>query len=117
MVFTGPQRRQLQEALLEAFPSITDLAQMVAFELNENLAAIASGSNLSSVVFELVVWADARGTVKALIQAALSANPDNEQLRALAAQMGISVTPEPHALASAQALQPIFRVPYPRNPL
>ena len=46
LTLDGPTRRTLHNALIAAYPSQADLAQLVAFTLNENLAAIAGGENL-----------------------------------------------------------------------
>ncbi|MCB0092943.1 MAG: hypothetical protein KDE54_33875, partial [Caldilineaceae bacterium] len=82
MKLSGTQYKQLQEALLAAFPTQSDLEQMVSFELGENLNVIAGGRNLSAVVFNLIGWAEARGRTQELISGALSANPGNLALKA-----------------------------------
>jgi hypothetical protein len=91
------QRKQLQQALLSAFPDPSELAQMVSFGLGRNLKEIALGDNLQAIVFGLITWAEAHAQVAPLIAAALEANPDNPDLRQLAA--GIST--------SAAALAPV----------
>ena len=60
MSLTGGQFKQLHDALLDAFDRST-LDQMVRFELNENLGAIAGGGNLSDIAFNLIQWAERRG--------------------------------------------------------
>jgi hypothetical protein len=81
---TGPQRRQLFDALLSAFPTATDLERMVTFGLNENLARITTGSSLRDMVFSLMTWAEAQGRIEELVREALAANPGNAALRAFA---------------------------------
>ncbi|MDJ0698129.1 effector-associated domain EAD1-containing protein [Mastigocoleus sp. MO_188.B34] len=54
MSLSGQQRKQLQEALIDAFPDKASLEQMLSFELEKNLDVIASEGNLSQKVFELM---------------------------------------------------------------
>src|SRR5207253_6374689 len=78
---SGAQRRDLLNALVSAFPSISDLRQMVSFELGQNLEQIAGLRDLNSTVFDLLTWAEARGQMAALIQGAVNANPGNPESR------------------------------------
>jgi tetratricopeptide (TPR) repeat protein len=91
MVLQRLQRKQLQEALLDAFPDRAKLGEMVYLELDKNLETIAADSNLRNTIFELIRWAEAYGYTQELIKAALRANPDNPQLRTFAAQLQISL--------------------------
>ena len=90
MKLSGTQYKQLQEALLAAFPTQSDLEQMVSFELGENLNVIAGGRNLSAVVFNLIGWAEARGRTQELVSGALRANSGNPALKAIAEHSGIA---------------------------
>ncbi len=85
MKLTGKQYKQLQQALLDAFPTKADLQQMVTFELGENLAVIAGGGDLSEITFNLIRWAQAQGTLEDLIQGAIRSNPKNPALQQVAA--------------------------------
>ncbi|TMC24548.1 MAG: hypothetical protein E6J34_00335, partial [Chloroflexi bacterium] len=85
----GPQLRQLDEALLSAFPTRDSLERMVQYRLNENLSAIAGNGNLHDTVFRLTQRAKARGRLKELILAAREENPRNPQLRNVALQLGV----------------------------
>ena len=76
MKLTGKQLKQLHDALLGAF-SLADLQQMVKFELDENLDAIAGGGNLSQTVFNLIQWAERRGRMENLVQGAVNQNENN----------------------------------------
>jgi hypothetical protein len=87
---SGSQYRQLQNALLAAFPTLGGLAQMVLFGLGQNLAAIAGNSNLQDTVFSLIQWAQAQGRLTELVVGALDANPTNPELVAFAAQFGLT---------------------------
>ena len=84
---TGRQYGALQKALIAAFTE-ESLTQMVKLELDENLAAIAGGSNLGAKVFALIDWAERTGRLSRLIQGALSANPDSPELNAFVASLG-----------------------------
>ncbi|MBW7884268.1 MAG: CHAT domain-containing protein, partial [Caldilineaceae bacterium] len=66
---TGTQFGQLHKALLSAFKGAT-LRMMVRTGLDEDLDAIAGGSDQSAVVFNLIDWAQRTGRLSALIQAA-----------------------------------------------
>jgi nucleoside phosphorylase len=83
------QREQLHKALLSAFPSRSDLQQMVDFGLDTNLDTIVSYSNLAHSVFELINWADAHDKIGELIRASYKANNGNARLRAFISQPGI----------------------------
>ena len=87
MQLTGPEHRQLRDALISAYPSRSTLAQMVSFELNENLNTIVGDGGLSDVVFNLINWAESRGRLEELVTKARKANPGNPQLRAFAERM------------------------------
>lgn len=84
---SGPQYKQLQDVLLDAFPTPAALAQMVRTGLDENLHAIVGGASLSVMVFELIQWVEARGRRKDLLVAALQAIPGNEALVRVAGEM------------------------------
>jgi hypothetical protein len=81
------QREQLHRALLSAFPSRSELKQMVDFGLDQNLDQITSAGNLDQTVFELIKWAETRSQERALILAAYRANPGNGQLQTFVSQM------------------------------
>ena len=84
MGLSGSQRQQLQEALIDAFPDKASLERMLSFELNKNLDAIASGTSLSYVVFQLIKKAEAENWVEDLINGARRANPGNQKLKDVA---------------------------------
>ena len=77
MSLSGAQFQQLQDALLSAFPSDALLKQMVLFQLDENLDAIAGGGNATEKVFNLISWAVAQGRIEELINGAALANTGN----------------------------------------
>src|SRR5689334_21765490 len=84
MPLSGSQFKQLQEALLSAFPTQSELAQMVQFGLNQNLDAIAGTGRLADVVFQLIRWAEAQSRTVELVTIARDVNPGNLALRAFA---------------------------------
>jgi uncharacterized protein YegL len=53
---------------------------MINFELNEYLAHITTASGLDAIVYELLVWAQAKDKLGTLLEAAIAANPSNTQL-------------------------------------
>jgi tetratricopeptide (TPR) repeat protein len=82
MKLTGSQIEELQKALLDAYPTPNALAQMVRVRLDENLNAIASGDDLSQMVFKLITWAETNGRLVDLVNGAHAANPGNPELGA-----------------------------------
>ena len=87
MRLSSSQYQQLHSALLSAFPSHSSLAQMLRFGMDQSLAEIASGGNLSNAVFSLIEWATAQGRIAELIVSARAANARNPELRVIAAQL------------------------------
>ena len=85
MALRGAQILQFQEALLSAYDG-AGLAQMVRIRLDEDLAVVAGGGNLSEVVFNLILWADRTGRTEELVVGASASNPQNALLKAFATQ-------------------------------
>ena len=92
---SGKQIRELQKALLDAFPARDDLRMMVRVELNENLDAIAGGDTLRAVAFSLIEWAQRTGRTEELIAGAQRGNPGNAALRAAAAALDLAPVDPP----------------------
>ncbi|BAZ22894.1 hypothetical protein NIES4073_37820 [Kalymmatonema gypsitolerans NIES-4073] len=84
MGLSGPQRRELQEALIDAFPDTASLERMLAYELDKNLRAIAGEGSLQDIVFKLIQTANAQGWVEDLVRAAQKENPRNSKLNPIA---------------------------------
>ena len=84
MAMTKDRQQALQQALLSAFATAAELEQMLYFGMDVRLAQIATG-NLSEQVFAVIKYADTRGQLERLLQAAVKANPDNPELRAFVA--------------------------------
>ena len=84
MTLTGPQHRQLQQALDSAFDE-TGLRQLVRQEMDADLYSVAGGKNKTEIVLNLIDWADRQNRVAELMQGAVRQNPGNLQLRAASA--------------------------------
>ncbi|MBO3459908.1 caspase family protein [Aetokthonos hydrillicola Thurmond2011] len=87
MGLSGQQRKKLQEALINAFPNMASLEQMLSFELNRNLRAIAPEGSLQQIVFVLIQAADSQGWTEDLIRAACTSNPGNRLLKTTAQEL------------------------------
>jgi GTPase SAR1 family protein/MFS family permease len=83
MGLSRQQRKQLQEALIDAFPTKASLEQMMLFELDKNLEVIAVEGNLQKIVFKIIQTAEAEAWVEKLIGAAHRENPGNPKLQAI----------------------------------
>jgi hypothetical protein len=94
---SGEDLQDLHGALLEAFPTLDSLAQLLTFRLGANLQAIAGASNLSDATFKVITWAEATGRTRALITGARDENPGNERLSATAARL-LTVLDTPHVM-------------------
>jgi effector-associated domain 1 (EAD1)-containing protein/trypsin-like peptidase len=90
MEINNQQWRALRGALVEAFPTRADLAEMVLFQLNENLDAITGEGPLNHVVLELIRWARARGWLAILVLGARRERPDNARLLQVAQELGLA---------------------------
>ncbi|MCC6456082.1 MAG: trypsin-like peptidase domain-containing protein [Caldilineaceae bacterium] len=87
MKLPGKLFRQLQDALVSAFPTRQALAPVVRTELDENLDAIAGADTYIEVVFNLIVWAEARDAVETLVTKARAANQTNAELKRFESQL------------------------------
>ncbi|NJO65545.1 MAG: CHAT domain-containing protein [Richelia sp. RM2_1_2] len=87
MSLSGQKRKELQEALIDAFPNTASLEQMLAFELDKNLRAIAGEGSLQDIVFTLIQTANAQGWAFDLVRAAYNSNPGNLRLRAITEEL------------------------------
>ena len=83
MGLSGQQRKQLQVALIGAFPNTASLEQMLVFGLDKNLRAIVGEGSLQDIVFQLIQTAEAQGWLVKLVRAARQENPGNSELEAI----------------------------------
>jgi Effector-associated domain 1 len=81
------QRKQLQDALIAAFPSKSSIEQMLSHQLDENLDASAGGGNLEEIVFNLIKTIESQGWIEKLVRAACNENPGNSKLKAIAERL------------------------------
>jgi hypothetical protein len=105
----GFHKKQLQDALIDAFRRKSSLRQMVLYSLDENLDAIADGDNLSDIVFELIEWADSCGRLLELTKGACDSNPGNSQLKEIASQLLSVEEPQKEDGHIADVVHDIFR--------
>ncbi|MBE9209704.1 CHAT domain-containing protein [Nostoc sp. LEGE 06077] len=100
MSLSGQQRKELQLALIDAFPTLASLEQMLAFELDKNLRVIAGEGSLQDIVFKLIQTANSQGWVEDLVRAACDSNPGNPPLRAIAERILPNPDPETSSVSS-----------------
>ena len=86
-MFSGHQLKQLQLALIGAFPSKSSLEQLLCFELERSLNEITKDSDLQEIVFNLIQTAKAQGWLLDLVRAASKKNPGNSELAAIALEL------------------------------
>jgi HEAT repeat protein len=84
MALSGTSEKRLHHAILSGF-SRSDLERLVWFELNERLENITRPGPLNDVVFDLIHWAEKNGRTEELLRAIQRAQPDNEEMQAIAA--------------------------------
>ncbi len=73
---------ELKNALIAAFPRKDNLKQMVRLVLERNLEEITNAGEISTIVFDLITWAESQGKLARLITGAHEMNPDNPILKA-----------------------------------
>ena len=82
---TGADLRRLHTALLHAF-DLDSLGQLLKFSLWVDLSTIVSpAKNVSSQMFDLLVWAEREGRLRDLCEAAAAERPENVELKAATA--------------------------------
>jgi hypothetical protein len=79
---------QCSEAIVECF-SYSELKQVVLSTFSISLEIITLADNLESVVGDLLGWVHQRGQVRRLLEAMLSAKPNNLSFCACAERLGI----------------------------
>lgn len=98
MRLSNQQRKNLKDALIDAFPTSASLEQMLSYQLNKRLKEIAGGGSLQDVVFELIQVAESQGWIKDLVCAAREANPGNQNLQIIVQELLMGST----AISSTQ---------------
>src|ERR1043166_5581353 len=88
------------QALLEAFDE-PELERLVRVRLNEDLATIVGPGPMQSRIFELLKWAERKGTVAELARAAHQERSNNEKILRVYEKLGKTPTGA-HLQAGAQ---------------
>ncbi|GAA6619795.1 effector-associated domain EAD1-containing protein [Scytonema sp. NUACC26] len=91
-MLSGQQLRELQNALIDAFPTKPQFEQMLFFELDKSLDTIARDNDLQETVFQLIKIAKAQGWLLDLARAACISNPGNLRLKAITQELLAPVT-------------------------
>lgn len=87
MEIDGKKRREIREALIEAFPMPAQLRLVTDDVLGEPLQNITSlNSDMPTMVFDLIVWAKSRGRLTELIIGSAAVNTGAARLKSLADQ-------------------------------
>ena len=89
------QLRQLQLALINAFPSKSSLERLLYYELEKNLNEITRDSDLQDIVFNVIQTAESQGWLEKLIRAAYKENSGNSRLQAIVQELLTEETPPP----------------------
>ncbi len=102
MKLSKDERRELFEALLDAYPNYNALEIMVSFQLDEDLEAIAGTGILKDVVFKLIKWAETEEKLEPLIIGAYKENPGNPNLQAFYQKQFPFASPSINIITSEQ---------------
>lgn len=86
MKLNGLQKQQFHSALIDAF-SKSELERLVNFYLDESLDNFTGKGSISDIVFELIRWAERKGRVEDLVNAALAENSTNQLLKDFSQQL------------------------------
>ena len=114
------QFQQTEAAILHAFDRDA-LRRMLRRQLDEDLDVVAGDDELATVVFNLVTWAERNSRVSELIAGALAENPNNAELKQLAADYRRwEAAPQSQQPAPApppvQQPTPVYQTPVPPPP-
>lgn len=77
------QFTEIENAISDGYRSYEQLERMVRIELGENLEAIEGKTNLATVIFKLIRWAESTDNVTQLIKGAHKQNHTNELIAKL----------------------------------
>jgi hypothetical protein len=109
MILIDSEPEEFKNALLDAYPSRNELAQMLYYRLKKRLSAIADGDDLEEIIFQLIVKAEAQGWIEQLVIAAYEYNPENEPLKSFyqiyILKHGVTALPIPSKNSARQAQQ------------
>jgi hypothetical protein len=97
---SGPQMRELHQALVDAFPSQQEIERLL-FSVDRSLSAMTMQPTVKGMVLDVITTASAQAWVADLVIAALNSNPGNGRLQAIAQQLGFSASPAPREIERA----------------
>lgn len=100
MQLLSSELKRLKNALLKSFPR-HELKELVAFELDEDLDAIAGGANHSEVVLNLLTWAKSRGRLSELVAVAYRERPNDPELHWFNGKLNSPVAPQSVSVTNA----------------
>lgn len=80
LTLSNNDRKQLREAIESAYPDPEDLRIFVDEQLNRNLAVVGGSGKHSTVIFNLIQWAIAKGYINDLILA-LAGDTQNPEIQ------------------------------------
>jgi hypothetical protein len=103
----GKQLEALRDALLSAFPSYDELKMMLLFELNERLEHYVDRGPMNTVVTNLILWAESRGQLDALIAGARAQIPGNVKLKQFAVEVSLTSDAAPEGRLEAMVLETV----------
>src|SRR4051794_32019344 len=106
LILKPDELQALHTALLAAFPSRTDLAQLTMFGFGVPLQTITREDDLKATTLELLQWALANGKLRILVQAAIKQNPDSPPLRTFCRAHGIPLPAKDGSVSSSLANVP-----------
>jgi hypothetical protein len=87
---SGAQINAFKKALLDAFPTVPALDQMLRVYLDRQRQPIALGDNLDEIVFKVIETAETESWTAELLAGARSANPPNDALLLFAQPFGLA---------------------------
>ncbi|MDY3558399.1 serine protease [Gemmata sp. JC673] len=76
-------RRELREALVEAYPTLSDLRMLVEDTIGVPLQNVTMAGDMPSIAFELIGWTRARGRLPELVAGAAAERPRSTKLKDL----------------------------------
>jgi len=107
MALSSDQYKRTMDAILAAFPGESELERAVFFGIGEHLNDAAGPGKLSSRVFELVGWAEAKGWTLKLIRGLRKENAENPLLRNIELELSGAPLSEPSTPAEPSTPQEI----------
>jgi hypothetical protein len=93
VALSAAQYKQLQLAILAAYPKLNELKIMLDYRLDKDLESMRpAGASYKYVVFEVIKQAEAQGWTDALVAAVREDRPGNREVAELAAALGLAAS-------------------------